>query len=313
MDYKEPALIGFVQAAIDYLNYSKGNGEKVDLGSLTNADINFLKDSLGLNFDNDAAAILRGHQAFRDIIYKRQRDRDSFNRPDYNNYRPNDIQDNPYNLFRENSDNNYYGENQASSKESSEAIDNLFNQIESNNKHENKINIVKEPKETKKIERDSSNNHVIKDAITRIRNIAGKDLRISNSEDDDPIFDYVDKESDYYKLVRNISKTFTNLSMDFIKDVLSYKEEIDREYPVNLPIILLHRISFDDVENLRRFAEIMINNKFYINADETKGIIDIFMQVINTNGKIITVICDVANQAAQVNGVYEGYKVIKAE
>ena len=312
MDYKEPALIGFVQAAIDYLNYSKGNGEKVDLGSLTNADINFLKDNLGLNFDNDAAAILRGHQAFRDIIYKRQRDRDSFNKSDYSNYRPNEPQDNPYNLFKENTENNYYGENQASSKESSEAIDNLFDQIESNNKQEKEI-IVKEHDEPKKIDKDSNNNHVIKDAIIRIKNTAGKDLRVSNIEEDDPIFEYVDKENDYYRLIRNISKTYTNLSMDFIKDVLSNKEEIDRDYPINSPIILLHRISFAEVEDLRRFAEIMINNKFYINADETKGIIDIFMQVINTNGKIITVICDVANQAARVNGIYEGYKVIRAE
>lgn len=312
MDYKEPALIGFVQAAIDYLNYSKGNGEKVDLGSLTNADINFLKDSLGLNFDNDAAAILRGHQAFRDIIYKRQRDRDSFNKSDYSDYRPSEPQDNPYNLFKENTENNYYGESQASSQESSEAIDNLFSQIESNTKQENKINKV-EHQEPKKFERDSNSNHVIKDAIKRIKNTSGKDLRISNSEEDDPVFEYVDKESDYYKLIRNISKTYNNLSMEFIKDVLSYKEEIDRDYPVNFPIILLHRISFEDVEDLRRFAEIMINNKFYINADERKGIIDIFMQVINTNGKIITVICDVANQAARVNGNYEGYKVIRAE
>ena len=312
MDYKEPALIGFVQAAIDYLNYSKGNGEKVDLGSLTNADINFLKDSLGLNFDNDAAAILRGHQAFRDIIYKRQHDRDSFNRSDYNNYKPNEPQDNPYNLFRENQENNFYGENQASSKESSEAIDKLFNQIESNTKQENRIEKEVKP-EPKKVIRDSNNNIVIKEAITRIKNTAGKDLRMSSNEEDDPVFEYVDKESDYYKLIRTISKTYTNLSMDFIKDVLSYKEEIDRDYPVNFPIVLLHRISFEDVEDLRRFAEIMINNKFYINADESKGIIDIFMQVINTNGKIITVICDVANQAARVNGNYEGYKVIRAE
>ena len=133
--------------------------KKVDLGSLTSADINFLKDNLGLNFDNDAAAILRGHQAFRDIIYKRQHDRDSFNRSDYNNYKPNEPQDNPYNLFRENQENNFYGENQASSKESSEAIDKLFNQIESNTKQENRIEKEVKP-EPKKVIRDSNNKHV---------------------------------------------------------------------------------------------------------------------------------------------------------
>ena len=312
MDYKEPALIGFVQAAIDYLNYSKGNGEKVDLGSLTNADIDFLKNNLGLDFENDAAAILRGHQAFRDIVYKRQHDRESFNKTDYSNFSLNEPQDSPYNLFNDNKQNKIYGETKASSKESSEAIDKLFDQIESNAKKEKTTNIEVE-QEPKKVVDDSNNNSVIKDAIKRINNTAGKDLRMSIVEEEDPIFEYVDKESDYYKLIRTISKTYTNLSLDFIKNILSSKEEIDRDYPINFPIILLHRISFEDIEDLRRFAEIMINNKFYINADESKKIIDIFMQLVNTNGKIITVICDVANQAARVNGVYEGYKVIKAE
>ena len=94
MDYREPALIGFVQAALDYLNYSKGNGEKVDLGTLSSSDINFLRDNLGLNFESDAAAILRGHQAFRDIIYTRQNERDAFSRGDYFKGQPNDQRNN---------------------------------------------------------------------------------------------------------------------------------------------------------------------------------------------------------------------------
>ena len=312
MDYKEPALVGFVQAAIDYLNYSKGNGEKVDLGSLTSADINYLKDNLGLNFNDDAAAILRGQQAFRDIIYKRQHERELYNKTDYSNDKVNEVPESPYNLFRENEENNYYNENQASSKDSSEAIDNLFSQIESNANYK-KANKIEGHNDTICIARDSNNVNAIKDAITRIKNTAGKDLRISNAEEDDPVFEYVEKESNYYKLLRNISKIYSNLSLDFIKDVLSNKDEIDKEYPVNIPIIILHRISFKDVEDLRRFAEIMISHKFFANVDEEKGIIDVFKQVINTSGKIITVICDVANQATYVNGNYEGYKVLKAE
>ena len=316
MDYKEPALIGFVQAAIDYLNYSKGNGERADLGNLTSADLDFLKNNLGLNFDNDAAAILRGHQAFRDIIYKRQHDRDEFDKTDYSNYKKekeHEEENSPYNLFKEE---NEYRENQASSKESAEAIDNLFNQIESNSKKDKEVEAkveVASNNETISITKDSNNINVIKDTINRIKNTAGKELRISNIEEDDPVFEYVEKENDYYKLLRNISKTYTNLSMDFIKDALSYKDEIDKTYPVNIPLIVLHRVSFKDVDNLRRFVEIMIGHQYYINVDEEKGIVDVFKQVVNTSGKIITVICDVANQGIHVGGNYEGYRVLKAE
>lgn len=312
MDYKEPALVGFVQAAIDYLNYSKGNGERADLGNLTSADLNFLKENLGLNFENDAAAILRGHQAFRDIIYKRQRDREEFDKTDYSNYKEHkeyEEENSPYNLFKEE---NEVRENQASSKESAEAIDNLFNQIESNAKQEKEVK-VESTNETINITKDSNNINAIKDTINRIKNTAGKELRISNIEEDDPVFEYVEKENDYYKLLRNISKTYNNLSMDFIKDALSYKDEIDKTYPVNIPLIVLHRVSFKDVDNLRKFAEIMIGHQYYINVDEEKGIVDVFKQVVNTSGKIITVICDVANQGMHVGGNYEGYRVLKAE
>ena len=312
MDYKEPALIGFVQAAIDYLNYSKGNGEKADLGSLTSADINFLKDNLGLNFENDAAAILRGHQAFRDIIYKRQHDRDAFDKSYYSNTKENDIPDNPYYLFKEQTPESYFKENKASSKESAEAIDNLFGQIESNSKPEKEVKVA-EQNETINIARDTKDANVIKETINKIKSTAGREARIINNEDEDPVFEYAEKENYYYKYLKNISKAYKDLSIDFIKDVLSNKDEIDLEYPINIPLIVLHRISFKDVDELRKFTEIMINHQYFANVDERKGIVDVFKQVVNTSGKIITVICDVANQAAHVHGNYEGYKVLKAE
>ena len=47
-----------------------------------------------------------------------------------------------------------------------------------------------------------------------------------------------------------------------------------------------------------------------INADEKKMIVDAFRQHINTDGKIITSIFEVANQSALLSGEYEGYRVL---
>ncbi|MBQ5554252.1 MAG: hypothetical protein IIT44_00540, partial [Erysipelotrichaceae bacterium] len=45
-------------------------------------------------------------------------------------------------------------------------------------------------------------------------------------------------------------------------------------------------------------------------ADEKKMIVDAFRQHINTDGKIITSIFEVANQSALLSGEYEGYRVL---
>lgn len=318
MDYREPALIGFVQAALDYLNYSKGNGERADLGTLTSSDINFLRDNLGLDFESDAAAILKGHQAFRDIIYTRQNERDAFSRGSYfkdNHHNEEKYNYTPRETYVQHEPENYQNITKTSSEENAKEIDKLFSQIVSGTEETKKEEPIIKEDAGKTITLTSNPDRVntIKDTITRINNIASKDARLANSEDTDPIFDYVEKENDYYRLIKNISKTYKELPMDFIKEVLTYKEEIDKEYAINIPIVLLHRISFKDVENLRRFTEIMIGHKFFVNVDEEKRIVDVFKQVVNTSGKIITLICEVANQAKFVGGNYEGYRVIKTE
>ena len=315
MDYREPALIGFVQAALDYLNYSKGNGEKVDLGTLSSSDINFLKDNLGLDFESDAAAILRGHQAFRDIIYTRQNERDAFSRGEYFKAQAPREERNVFSHEFMPKENEYYpSENKTSSEENAKEIDKLFSQIVSGSEETQKPEVaIKEENKQVNLAANPNNVNAIKDTITRINNIAGKDARLANNEDTDPVFDYVEKENDYYRLIKTISKTYKELPMDFIKEVLTYKDEIDKEYAINVPVVLLHRISFKDVENLRRFTEIMIGHKFFVNVDESKRIVDVFKQIVNTSGKIITLICEVANQAKFVGGNYEGYRVIKTE
>ncbi|MEE3409373.1 MAG: hypothetical protein VZQ95_08280, partial [Erysipelotrichaceae bacterium] len=96
----------------------------------------------------------------------------------------------------------------------------------------------------------------------------------------------------------------------FIRSVYDLKETIAREYPLNEKIIILHRTSFNNVENLRQYVEITLKHGYMINADEKKMIVDAFRQHINTDGKIITSIFEVANQSALLSGEYEGYRVL---
>ena len=117
-------------------------------------------------------------------------------------------------------------------------------------------------------------------------------------------------EDEYRQVYERIHKSYPYLSSSFIKSVYELKESINWEYPNNARIIILHRTVFKNVENLRQFVEIALNHGYSINADEKKMIVDVFKQHVNTDGKIVTSIFEVANQSALLNGEYEGYRVM---
>lgn len=110
-----------------------------------------------------------------------------------------------------------------------------------------------------------------------------------------------------------VSKIYPYLPEAFIRSVFELKESIASEYVIGSKIIVLHRIKFKDVDNLRKFVEISLNHQYTINADEKKMIVDIFKEFINTDGKILTNIYEVANQGYLLNGEYDGYNIIVEE
>ena len=91
------------------------------------------------------------------------------------------------------------------------------------------------------------------------------------------------------------------------------KDAIANEYLTVNKVIVLHRLSFKDVENLRQFVEITLKHDYQINADEKKQIVDAIKECENTEEKIISSIFDIANQAALLNGEYEGYRIMSEE
>lgn len=120
-------------------------------------------------------------------------------------------------------------------------------------------------------------------------------------------------EAEFGSIYEKIHEIYPYLSTDFIRNVYAMKKSITNEFPLDIKVIILHRIHFKTVESLRQFVEIALNHNYSINADENKLIVDVFKQHINTDGKIITSIFEVANQSALLEADYEGYRVLYEE
>ncbi len=121
------------------------------------------------------------------------------------------------------------------------------------------------------------------------------------------------KEENNKEIYDRISRMYPYLSKSFVKTVFDLKEDFAREYASGQNVVVLHRIRFMNVDNLRQFAEIALNHDYLINVDEDKLIVDIFKQFDNSDGKILANIYEIANQGCLLNGTYEGYNVIVNE
>lgn len=115
------------------------------------------------------------------------------------------------------------------------------------------------------------------------------------------------------EIYEHIHKIYPYLSSEFILSVYALKDDLAKDYPLNAQIVILHRIRFNSVENLRQFVEITMSHEYLINADEDKLIVDVFKQFENTDGKILNNIFEIANQGYLLDGTYEGYQVLVNE
>lgn len=119
--------------------------------------------------------------------------------------------------------------------------------------------------------------------------------------------EHEDKNKAIYE---RISSLYPHVPQGFLRSVYELKETLANDYKIGDDIIVLHRVLFKDVENLRKFVEIGLNHGYTINADENKLIVDIFKEFENSDGKILSNIYEVANQGYLLKGSYEGYNVL---
>lgn len=133
------------------------------------------------------------------------------------------------------------------------------------------------------------------------------DLKRKMNEEDEMI---KKEKAEFDKIYNRVHSVYSHLSEEFIRNIYANKETIENEFAHGIRIIILHRVHFEDVENLRQFVEIALDNNYSINADESKMIVDVFKQYINEPGKILASILTIANQSSLLNGNYEGYRVL---
>jgi len=117
-----------------------------------------------------------------------------------------------------------------------------------------------------------------------------------------------EKKAQVYDKLHEI---YPYLTQAFVGAVYDLKEDINNEYPLDIDIILLHRLVFDDLDKLRQFVEVVLKHDYAINADENKMIVDVFKEFTNSDGRILSNIFEIANQGYLLGGYYDGYRVIK--
>ena len=123
----------------------------------------------------------------------------------------------------------------------------------------------------------------------------------------------IEEENRSNRIYEAIKGLYPYLTDSFIRGVYSIKESLASDYREGLDIVLLHRLKFAHVDGLRKFVEVVLQHDYMVNVDERKMIVDVFKEHINTDGRILTDIFEVANQARMLLGEYEGYRVIVDE
>ncbi len=111
----------------------------------------------------------------------------------------------------------------------------------------------------------------------------------------------------------SIVALYPYLSNGFIKGVYDLKQSFANDYKDGEKIVILHRLRFEDINGLRQFVDVMINHGYLVNVDEKQMIVDTFKEHVNSDGKILTDIFEIANQAKLLTGDYDGYRIIEDE
>ena len=115
------------------------------------------------------------------------------------------------------------------------------------------------------------------------------------------------------KIYDSIISLYPYLSDGFIKGVYELKTSFTNDYKEGEKIVILHRLIFKEIDKLRKFVDIMINHNYLVNVDEKQMIVDTFKEHINSDGKILTDIFEIANQAKLLDGEYDGYRIIEVD
>lgn len=108
--------------------------------------------------------------------------------------------------------------------------------------------------------------------------------------------------------IKEICGIYPYLKADFVQKVFERNEDLNQKYPEDTLITIYHKAEFESAEALKEYEEILQKNGYQINVLDEKTV-EVFKKMFIENGRIISDIYNVANQAACLNGKYKGFKV----
>jgi len=346
---KNVMLLGFINRAVEYLDKHMDEEPNTRLAELKNIDLESIREELVDNLDTSlgtmqstmSTLLKAGNEAFDDFIEGNLGlDRASVS-SQFNKIFDIDLDVNPknkqndiakllsfYNLesdideaeLDETSETDQYMQEimkKASNNDIREVAKNVNGERSSNSELDSIFSEIIRNEESKLVDKQT-----VKTVPTQIEEVEIEEPKQNSEEYVSTLVEDLKKqlqkeeeikkkyEFDNKEVYESVSQIYPYLPKSFIGSVYEMKQSIEDDYPSDVNVIVLHRIKFSNVENLRKFVEIVLNHNYSINADENKMIVDVMKRFKNTEGKIINNIYGIANQGFLLEGNYEGYNVI---
>ena len=128
-------------------------------------------------------------------------------------------------------------------------------------------------------------------------------IRITD-DDEDVMYDASGKSEE----VQQICAIYPYLNPDFVEEMLAKNEEFNSRYEPETLLSITHTALFADSRKAESFSEIM-DAAGYICVDKSDLSVAATKKLFSEAGAVLSDILNVANQAAALNGKYEGYEI----
>jgi hypothetical protein len=115
-----------------------------------------------------------------------------------------------------------------------------------------------------------------------------------------------DNEKQY---IESIGNFFPYVNRDLIDSVYAQKEAIAESYTTGMHVKLYHLLTFENLENLNSFIQILDNHNYECKILNDKFQVEVSNEMKVKEGALLTDIYVVANKAGLLGGVYESFSI----
>ncbi|MBR3364444.1 MAG: hypothetical protein IKG53_06180 [Solobacterium sp.] len=129
-----------------------------------------------------------------------------------------------------------------------------------------------------------------------------------NDDDDETEEPAAEEQPEISPEVKEICGLYPYLKPEFISHLLDKNDELNKAYPEDTLVTLVHNAEFAEKSEAEGFVEIM-EPAGYQCAVEENGAVTAAKKLFTEEGAIISDILNVANQTAALKGTYKDYQV----